>query len=174
MINKNTLVVLSLISLHVQSMELRPEIPSFYLGTITNNSNEDITIVDADSQKAIEMVPKRTQKKIAALITLNQAHKVWFKKLIFHDDKNIYMEINHELSRLENHEVHNSSVFLYYKTKYLKNPVMISQWTKDNYRVHEQDYVINVTLGGVDLKDSHLDVGPLQQTTRKDLAIFEQ
>lgn len=173
--NRNSMLLLiSFFCTCVHAMEVREAIPAFYLGIVTNNTGQDVSIVDSDSQQTIAMVGKKTTKNLALAIKLNRAHKAWFKKLLVMNGQTIYLEIDHELFRVDNQQFHKSHVFLYYKTKFAKNPVLISEWRKDDYRVHENDYLIQLTLDGKDFKDSVINVQPLQQTTRKELELFEK
>lgn len=170
------LIFLNLISVSVYSMEVFNKIPTFYWGTITNNTDKDVAIIDGNSNKVIAKIDHNSSKTFKIKIHLKDVDHTWFKKYRFqHKEAAISMEIEHEMREHNNRWAHNSNIFLYYKNK-LGNPKTFREWHKHNYRYYEgENYLINVVLEGAKLRESHLSVRSLGQPTMKEeLKSFER
>lgn len=169
---------LGIISFSNYAMEVSNGTPKFYLGIISNNINHNIAFIDGISNKVIAHIDRDSSKRLDLELRLKEVDHTKFRIYKFqHEKAAISMQIEDEIKTIVQHDrrinVHDTSVFLYYKDK-LQNALTINEWHKHNYRYSGEQYQINIILEGNDLRQSRLVVRQLGEPTPKEIEGFER
>ncbi|MFZ5953616.1 MAG: hypothetical protein ACOYT8_00785 [Candidatus Dependentiae bacterium] len=169
---------LGIISFSNYAMEVNEIIPKFYLGIISNNTDQDIALIDSTSNKLIANIDRDSSKRLDLEVRLKEVDHTWFRIYKFQQKKAaISMQIEDETKMMirQNRKIqlHDTSIFLYYKDK-LQNALTIKEWHKHNYQYEGEEYLINVILEGNDLRQSRFVVRQLGNPTVKETEGFER
>ncbi|BDC34893.1 hypothetical protein Noda2021_08510 [Candidatus Dependentiae bacterium Noda2021] len=148
--------------LKVMGAEFRT-LPSFFIGTIKNNTAQKIDVVGYDTLKTIASIAAQTSKIVNYPVNLTS--KDFLKEFKLTSPKsNITLTIQHST-----HKKNYFDVLLYVKKGIMGKSQIISSWS--NATDPQKNYNINVILQGEDLMQSVINVVPT--ITTKQSSVFE-